>query len=105
MTVYYSVSEAVSGNAGKNGDSEKGGGAEEEQVCYNQAVEIGGTVSRAGQVPAIILFFVCFLLVLLSYITVLRHIGRSQRSTTITASRSLLGRVRRNIVVIQVPMM
>ncbi|KAF7658504.1 hypothetical protein LDENG_00011370 [Lucifuga dentata] len=39
---------------------------------------------------------------LLSYVTVLRHIRRSRRSTSIQTSRGLLARVLRNIIVIQV---
>ncbi|XP_076011427.1 putative G-protein coupled receptor 82 [Genypterus blacodes] len=102
VTVFYSVNEATSGNVGKNGESQEGGGTEDEQVCYNEAVEIGGNGSKAGQLPAIVLFYLCFLMVLLSYMIVLKHIRRSRSSTTITASWRLLGRVQRNIVVIQV---
>ncbi|XP_071782480.2 putative G-protein coupled receptor 82 [Centroberyx gerrardi] len=105
VTVYYSVKEAGSGSgagAGEGGGDEKGGGVEDGEVCYNPAVEIGGSLSTACYVPAVTVFFVCFLLVLLSYMTVLRHIRRSRRSTNITVSHSLLGKVLRNIVVIQV---
>ncbi|XP_068589779.1 probable G-protein coupled receptor 82 [Cebidichthys violaceus] len=77
----------------------KDGGVE---VCYNPAVEIGGSLSAMLAVPVITLFFVFYLLVLLSYMTVLRHIRRSRRSTRVKTSQSLLGRVLRNIVVIQV---
>lgn len=104
LTVYYSVSETVSGKVGKNGESQDGGGTEDEQMCYNKAVEIGGNLSKVGQIPAIVVFYLCFLMVLLSYMTVLKHIRRSRSSTTISASRHMLGRVQRNIVVIQVRM-
>ncbi|XP_054470659.1 probable G-protein coupled receptor 82 isoform X2 [Anoplopoma fimbria] len=94
VTVYYSVKEAVSGEApAKDGCVE---------VCYNPAVEIGGSFSAMLAVPVITLFFVFYLLVLISYMTVLRHIKRSRRSTKVTTSQRLLGRVLRNIVVIQV---
>ncbi|XP_040912691.1 probable G-protein coupled receptor 82 isoform X2 [Toxotes jaculatrix] len=102
VTVYYSVNEARSGNATAAGgyeEAEKGGCME---ACYNPAVEIGGSLSAAFTVPVITMFFVFYLLVLLSYMTVLRHIRRSRRSTNITTSQGLLGRVFRNIVVIQV---
>ncbi|XP_029936517.1 probable G-protein coupled receptor 82 isoform X1 [Myripristis murdjan] len=105
VTVYYSVKEAARGNevvAGEHGGDEKGQGVKEDVVCYNPAVEIGGGLSTASCVPAITIFFICFLLVLLSYVTVLRHIRRSSRSTNIATSHSLLGRVIRNILVIQV---
>lgn len=97
VTVYYSVIEAAAGSGGD--EAEKEGGVE---VCYNPAVELGGSLSAAFTVPIITMFFMFYLLVLLSYITVLRHIGRSRRNTNITASHSLLGRVLRNILVIQV---
>lgn len=102
VTVYYSVNEAMKGNiVGEDGEAEKGSNAE---LCYNPEVEIGGILSAVFSVPLIILFFVFYLLVLLSYITVLRHIRRSRRSTTVTTSQSLLGKVFRNIVIIQVAM-
>ncbi|XP_038577335.1 probable G-protein coupled receptor 82 [Micropterus salmoides] len=94
VTVYYSVNEA-----GRGGDAEIGGCVE---VCYNPAVEIGGGLSAAFAVPVITIFFVFYLLVLLAYMTVLRHIRRSRRNTKVTTSQGLLGRVLRNIVVIQV---
>ncbi|XP_049904398.1 probable G-protein coupled receptor 82 [Epinephelus moara] len=94
ITVYYSVKEAVSVNA-----SARSGCVE---VCYSPDVEIGGSLSATFTIPVIIMFFLFYLLVLLSYMTVLRHIRRSRRSTTVTTSLSLLGRVLRNIVVIQV---
>lgn len=96
VTVYYSVNEAVSEG---DGETERGGCVE---VCYNPAVEIGGSTSATFIVPVITMFFVFYLLVLLSYMTVLRHIRRSRSSTTVTTSQSLLGRVLRNIVIIQV---
>ena len=97
VTVYYSVNEAAA--ADKDGEVKKGGRAE---VCYNPAVEIGGSLSATFTVPVITMFFVFYLLVLLSYLTVLRHIERSRRSTKVATSQSLLGKVLRNIVVIQV---
>lgn len=104
VTVYYSVNEATSGGAaaaGGEGEAERGGCV---AVCYSPAVEIGGHLSAAFIVPVITMFFVFYLLVLLSYMTVLRHIRRSHRSTNVTTSQGLLGRVFRNIVVIQVAM-
>nr|XP_020479501.1 probable G-protein coupled receptor 82 isoform X2 [Monopterus albus] len=89
VTVYYSVQEA-----GGDGGCVK--------VCYNPAVEIGGQLSATFVVLPITTFFVLYLLVLLSYMTVLRHIRRSRRSTSITTSQSLLSSVFRNIVVIQI---
>lgn len=91
VSVIYSVTEAMSRNAT---------GAEE-GVCYNPTVEVGGSLSSMFNVSAIAVFFVCYVLVLLSYMTVLKHLRRSRRSTNVMTSQSLLGRVFRNIVVIQ----
>uniref|UniRef100_A0A8C2Z3L4 G protein-coupled receptor 82 n=1 Tax=Cyclopterus lumpus TaxID=8103 RepID=A0A8C2Z3L4_CYCLU len=87
VTVFYSV------NAAEDGCVE---------VCYNPAVEIGGSLSATLALLHVALFFVFYLLVLLSHMTVLRHIRRSRRGTRVTTSQSLLGRVLHNIVVIQV---
>ncbi|XP_020487609.2 probable G-protein coupled receptor 82 [Labrus bergylta] len=95
VTVYYSVKETTA-------DAEKGVGSGGEGVCYSPAVELGGALSAVLNAPLILLFFVFYLLVLLCYMTVLRHIRRSRRSTNIPTSHSQLGRVLRNIVVIQV---
>ncbi|KAA8588408.1 hypothetical protein FQN60_001602, partial [Etheostoma spectabile] len=93
VTVYYSVKEAVSADATATAGCAN--------VCYNPAVEIGGIRSATMGVPAITLFFVFYLLVLLSYMTVQRHIRRSRQSTSVPTSQCLLGRVLRNIAVIQ----
>lgn len=102
MTVYYSVNEAMKGSEGPIGKDEEADENRSTKMCYNPEVEIGGSLSAALSVPVITLFFVFYLLVLLSYVTVLRHIRRSRRNTTISTSQSLLGKVFRNIVVIQV---
>lgn len=88
VTVYYSVKEAVA--------------TRHEEVCYNPEVEIGGSLSATLTWTVITIFYLFYLLVLLTYLTVLKHIRRSRRNTNITASQNLLGRVLRNIVIIQV---
>lgn len=88
VTVYYSVKEAVATGY--------------EDVCYNPEVELGGSVSATFTWAVIAIFYVFYLLVLLCYLIVLKHIRRSRRNTNITASQNLLGRVLRNIVIIQV---
>ncbi|XP_059198385.1 probable G-protein coupled receptor 82 [Centropristis striata] len=93
VTLYYSLKEAVSSRT-----AAAAGGVE---VCYNPAVEIGGSLSQTMGVPVICLFFLLYLMVLLSYMTVLRHIRRSRQNTSLTTSQDLLGRVLRNILVIQ----
>ncbi|XP_034549756.1 probable G-protein coupled receptor 82 [Notolabrus celidotus] len=95
VTLYYSVKEATAGTDGDAG----GGGV---GVCYSPPVELGGRLSAAFTAPLMIVFFVFYLLVLLCYMIVLRHIRRSRRSTNVPTSHILLGRVLRNIVIIQV---
>ncbi|MEQ2238507.1 hypothetical protein ILYODFUR_033818 [Ilyodon furcidens] len=95
VTVYYSVNEAMKSTK----ETEEVGC---EMVCYSPVVEIGGRVSSTLSIALVTLFFIFYLLVLLSYLIVLRHIKRSRRNANITSSQSLLARVSRNIVVIQV---
>lgn len=57
VTVYYSVNEAVSD--GRDSGAESGGCGE---VCYNPAVELGGSLSANLSVLGITLFFVFYLL-------------------------------------------
>lgn len=97
-SVYYSVNEAM--NTKEDRDMLEGGCVD---VCYSPPVELGGIVSLSLSIVTITVFFVLYLLVLLSYMTVLRHIRRSRLNTNISTSQSLLARVFRNIVVIQVP--
>ncbi|KAJ0005446.1 hypothetical protein NQD34_015339 [Periophthalmus magnuspinnatus] len=92
VTVFYGVKEAISAN----GTTSEGG------KCYNPTVEVGGSTSAACNLSAIAIFYVCYVLVLVSYMTVVRHIRRSRRSAHVATSQSLLGRVLRNIVVIQI---
>ncbi|XP_038131688.1 probable G-protein coupled receptor 82 isoform X1 [Cyprinodon tularosa] len=95
VTVYYSVNEAMESAA----EAKKGGC---KKVCYSPVVELGGSVSSSSSITLIVLFFALYLVVLLSYVTVLKHLRRSRRNANITSSQSLLARVSRNIVVIQV---
>uniref|UniRef100_A0AAY5K7Z6 G-protein coupled receptors family 1 profile domain-containing protein n=1 Tax=Esox lucius TaxID=8010 RepID=A0AAY5K7Z6_ESOLU len=88
VAVYYSVKEANAGDGTK--------------ACYNFDVEAGGRLSRGSNVAAIVVFFVCFILVMTSYVSVARHVRRSRQSAAINGSQRLLGKVFRNIVVIQV---
>ncbi|KAI1899628.1 hypothetical protein AGOR_G00063740 [Albula goreensis] len=71
------------------------------QACYSVAVEVGGNISQMTSMVAIALFFLCFLLVLASYMSVTRHICRAQQSTTLSDRNSVYRKVYRNIAVIQ----
>lgn len=95
-TMYYSMREAV-------GERKGPGAGNQQEVCYNPEVEIGGDLSSSMVWAFLALFYLLYLLVLLCYTLVLRHIRWSRRNTTIPATQVLLGRVHRNIVVIQVP--
>ncbi|XP_017284561.1 probable G-protein coupled receptor 82 [Kryptolebias marmoratus] len=97
VTVYYSVNEAMKSR--EVGDQGEGKCVD---LCYSPAVELGGSVSSSLSIATITVFFVFYLLVLLSYVTLLRHIRRSRLNTEVSTSQSLLGRVFRNIVVIQI---
>ncbi|XP_068429082.1 probable G-protein coupled receptor 82 [Clinocottus analis] len=102
VTVYYSVREATTGGGeadAPRGEAATGGCVE---ACYSPAVEVGGSMSAMLAVLAVATFFAFYLLVLLSYMTVSRHVRRSRRGARVTNSHRLLGRVLRNIVVIQV---
>ncbi|XP_021180695.2 probable G-protein coupled receptor 82 isoform X1 [Fundulus heteroclitus] len=95
VTIYYSVNEATESAE----DAEEGGC---ESVCYSPVVELGGSVSSNLNIFTITVFFVLYLLVLLSYVIVLKHVRSSRRHANITRSQSMLARVSRNIVIIQV---
>ncbi|XP_021180696.2 probable G-protein coupled receptor 82 isoform X2 [Fundulus heteroclitus] len=94
VTIYYSVNEATESAE----DAEEGGC---ESVCYSPVVELGGSVSSNLNIFTITVFFVLYLLVLLSYVIVLKHVRSSRRHANITRSQSMLARVSRNIVIIQ----
>ena len=110
VTLYYSLTETRSGRGPEPG---RGGGAnhsrvsgdkEEEEValCFSPATELGGVLSKVGQVITITLFFACFLLVLLCYVLLLDHVRRARRNIQMASTQGLLRRVFRNIMVIKV---
>ncbi|CAL8388961.1 probable G-protein coupled receptor 82 [Gadus morhua] len=109
VTLYYSLTETRSGRGPEPG---RGGGAnhsrvsgdkEEEEValCFSPATELGGVLSKVGQVITITLFFACFLLVLLCYVLLLDHVRRARRNIQMASTQGLLRRVFRNIMVIK----
>ncbi|XP_065107454.1 probable G-protein coupled receptor 82 [Paramisgurnus dabryanus] len=71
------------------------------KVCYSAAVEVGGAGSHVFALVAVSLFFVFFLLVLGSYMAVIRHIWRSKKSVAISDTQRVYARVFRNIVIIK----
>ncbi|KAJ3591692.1 hypothetical protein NHX12_006824 [Muraenolepis orangiensis] len=110
VTLYYSVKEAGSGlgqAAGRGGAANRSHvpdeGRKEEDValCYSPDTELGGTLSTVGQVTTITMFFACFLLVLLCYMLLSFHLMRSRHNVKVAASRGLLRRVLRNIILIK----
>uniref|UniRef100_A0A8C5CYB9 G protein-coupled receptor 82 n=1 Tax=Gadus morhua TaxID=8049 RepID=A0A8C5CYB9_GADMO len=86
VTLYYSLTETRS---------------EEVALCFSPATELGGVLSKVGQVITITLFFACFLLVLLCYVLLLDHVRRARRNIQMASTQGLLRRVFRNIMVIK----
>lgn len=74
------------------------------ETCYSAKVEVGrvGLVLTTIVSGSMVIFFLCYLLVLSSYIAVTRHILRIRRSTAISNQHHIYAKVFRNIVVIQV---
>lgn len=91
FVVLYSIKEA--------GSMESSDG---DEVCYSVAVEVGGEGSHIFALVAVSLFFVFFLLVLSTYMAVIRHIWKSKKSAHISDRQRVYARVFRNIVVIKV---
>lgn len=74
------------------------------EMCYSASVEVGrvGLVMTTVVFGSVVIFFLCYLLVLSSYTAVTRHILRVRRSTAISNQQNIYAKVFRNIVVIQV---
>ncbi|TRY66079.1 hypothetical protein DNTS_035575 [Danionella cerebrum] len=71
-------------------------------TCYSVAVEVGGEGSQVYCLVAVSLFFVFFLMVIGTYLAVMKHIWRSKKSTAFVDSQRVHARVLRNIVIIKV---
>ncbi|KAL4656833.1 putative G-protein coupled receptor 82 [Arapaima gigas] len=89
VVIYYSIHEAV-----QTGDVAN-------QFCYSITVEVGGKGTQSSAIAAIMLFFLCFIVVMVSYISVGRHFFRYQRTRVISQKQRIYSRVFRKIVVIQ----
>lgn len=76
------------------------------EVCYSATVEVGrvGPVVTTVISASVVTFFLCYLLVLGSYVAVTRHILRIRSSTAVSNQQHVYAKVFRNIVVIQVVM-
>lgn len=72
------------------------------QACYSVAVEVGGSSSQAFAIVGSTLFFLCLVLVLSAYITVIRHINRTKINKIIPDRQGVYSKVCRNILVIQI---
>ncbi|XP_066563559.1 probable G-protein coupled receptor 82 [Amia ocellicauda] len=88
VMVYYSIHEAQS--------------ELKKDVCYGTNIEIGGGTSQVSSKIASFIFFLCFLLVLVSYTSITRHIYKMQKSSAISEKHWIYNRVFRKILVIQV---
>ncbi|KAL2081353.1 hypothetical protein ACEWY4_023206 [Coilia grayii] len=79
--------------------------AEVSGACYSVGVEVGRRETESATttiiVVGVVIFFLCYLFVLGSYVAVTRHIFRVRSSTAISDRQRVYSRVFRNIVVIQ----
>lgn len=76
--------------------------AEVRESCYSARVEVGRSeFAMAVVILGLVIFFLCYLLVLSSYMAVTRHIFRIRSGTAISDRQRIYARVLRNIVVIQ----
>uniref|UniRef100_A0A8C9SDU1 G protein-coupled receptor 82 n=1 Tax=Scleropages formosus TaxID=113540 RepID=A0A8C9SDU1_SCLFO len=89
VSIYYSVQEVV-----QKDDLVS-------QGCYRVAVEVGGNSTQKSSIVAIMLFCMCFIVVMACYISVVRHFIRSQRSRIVLDKQRMYSHVFRKIVVIQ----
>ncbi|XP_009996351.1 PREDICTED: probable G-protein coupled receptor 82 [Chaetura pelagica] len=70
--------------------------------CYSSNVEAGEFYAMIAASLATSWFFVSFMMVLLSYYSLTRHLSKIQRNTCIGGKHLIYGTVKRNILVIQV---
>ncbi|NXP52059.1 GPR82 protein, partial [Heliornis fulica] len=71
------------------------------QTCYNVNVEVGEFATKIVASIATAWFFVSFMMVLLSYYSLTRHLSNIQKNTCIGEKHLIYRRVKRNILVIQ----
>ncbi|NXL90098.1 GPR82 protein, partial [Alectura lathami] len=70
--------------------------------CYNMRVEVGEISSKIAASVAIACFFLSFVMVLLSYYSLTRHLSKIQKNTCIGQKHLIYRTVKRNILVIQI---
>ncbi|NWQ90537.1 GPR82 protein, partial [Burhinus bistriatus] len=75
---------------------------EEFHRCYNIRVEAGEFTTRIAASVATACFFVSFMIVLLSYYCLNKHLSKIQKNTCIGERHLIYSTVKRNILVIQV---
>ncbi|KAI5107105.1 probable G-protein coupled receptor 82 isoform X1 [Silurus meridionalis] len=73
-----------------------------QRSCYGVPVEIGGSGSQMFTIVGITLFFLCLLLVMSAYISVIRHMKRTKNNSAISDRQKVYSKVCRNILVIQI---
>ncbi|KAF1429275.1 putative G-protein coupled receptor 82, partial [Spheniscus humboldti] len=74
---------------------------EEFKGCYNTRVEAGEFTAMIAASLATVCFFVSFMMVLLSYYSLTRHLSKIQKNTCIGEKHLIYRTVKRNILVIQ----
>ncbi|NXV82664.1 GPR82 protein, partial [Atlantisia rogersi] len=71
------------------------------QTCYNINVEVGEFATKIVASIATACFFLSFMMVLLSYYSLTRHLSKIQKNTCIGEKHLIYSKVKRNIFVIQ----
>ncbi|NWU58127.1 GPR82 protein, partial [Dromas ardeola] len=77
------------------------GAKEELHRCYNIRVEVGEFTTRIAAFVATACFFLCFMMVLLSYYSLNKYLSKIEKNTCIGEKHLIYSTVKRNILVIQ----
>uniref|UniRef100_H2ZV47 G-protein coupled receptors family 1 profile domain-containing protein n=1 Tax=Latimeria chalumnae TaxID=7897 RepID=H2ZV47_LATCH len=75
---------------------------QDETVCFNERFELRAKLSHTATIFATVFFLLCFLMVLVSYICVAKHVYKSQAHTSIKQNHLVYRKVLRNILFIQI---
>ncbi|KAM9576750.1 putative G-protein coupled receptor 82 isoform 1-T2 [Trichechus inunguis] len=87
VTIYYSVVEATEG---------------EENLCYNQQMELGAVISQTASLIGTTFMILSFLVVLMSYYSFVSHLRKIRTCTSIIEKDLIYSSVKRHLLVIQI---
>ncbi|XP_039601070.1 probable G-protein coupled receptor 82 [Polypterus senegalus] len=74
---------------------------ENDDTCYSKKIETGGEASQISNFFGAALFFICFCLVLFSYMSLARHLNTVYKTTSIMGSDKIYKNVFRKLLLIQ----